>query len=231
MKAIILSAGIGSRLGNITDKIPKPMLKIRGKPVLEWNIKTCKNAGVEDVFINLHYLPGVIKNYFGNGNKFGVNIKYSFEPSLLGTAGALLSFLDKLNDEPFYVIYGDSYISTDLLVLEKFHLNKRSDFSILLTHQNKARKSGLVLCDENQRIISFTEKPNVDDEKYYLVNAGIYLISSPKVFDYIKPKIDFGYDVFPALLANNFKVYGMVNDAELITIDTPNLYRKWVKTS
>ena len=89
MKAVILAAGKGERLSEITKNIPKPMIEFKGKPLLEHNIELCKKFGIEDIYINLHHLPGMIKDYFGNGEKFGVKIQYSFEEELLGTAGAV----------------------------------------------------------------------------------------------------------------------------------------------
>jgi len=105
-QAVILSAGLGIRLKPITDTIPKPMLPFLNKPMLQWNIEQFKKYGINEFFINLHYLPEVIKNYFGDGSKLGVKITYSFEPEILGTAGALKRFKDKL-DKVFFLIYGD----------------------------------------------------------------------------------------------------------------------------
>ena len=99
MKAFILAAGKGKRLGHLTKDTPKPMLMLNGKPILEHNILMCKNAGVQDIFTNLHYLPDIITDYFGDGSKFGVNIQYNFEPELLGTAGGILFFLNNLKEE------------------------------------------------------------------------------------------------------------------------------------
>jgi len=105
-QAVILSAGLGIRLRPLTNNIPKPMLPLLNKPMLQWNIEQFKKHGINEFFINLHYLPEVIKNYFGNGSKWGVKITYSFEPKILGTAGALKQFEDKLS-ETFFLIYGD----------------------------------------------------------------------------------------------------------------------------
>ena len=105
-QVVILSAGLGIRLKPITNTIPKPMLPLLNKPMLQWNIEQFKKYGINEFFINLHYLPEVIKNYFGDGSKLGVKITYSFEPEILGTAGALKRFKDKL-DKVFFLIYGD----------------------------------------------------------------------------------------------------------------------------
>ena len=92
MKALLLAAGKGKRLGSVTKMIPKPMVKISGKPILEHNILMLKNSGIVDIFINLHHLPEIITDYFEDGEKWGVNINYKLEEELLGTSGAVKSF-------------------------------------------------------------------------------------------------------------------------------------------
>jgi len=124
-QAIILSAGLGTRLKPITDTIPKPMLPFLNKPMLQWNIEQFKKYGINEFFINLHYLPEVIKNYFGDGSKWGVKITYSFEPEILGTAGGLKRFEDKLN-AVFFLIYGDILSLVDYTKMAEVW-NKKAD--------------------------------------------------------------------------------------------------------
>ena len=114
MRALILAAGKGSRLGPYTKHIPKPMIEIDNKPILQHNIELCRKSGISDIFINLHYLPDKISKYFGDGSKFDVNITYNYESDLLGTAGALLEFKKEFLNEPFFVLYGDNYSNFDL---------------------------------------------------------------------------------------------------------------------
>ena len=116
MKALILCAGKGERLRPLTDTIPKPMVPINNKPLLEYNILLCKKHGITEIAINTSYLPEQIKQYFGNGEKFGVNIHYSYEPELLGTSGSVNNFRDFL-DETFVVIYGDAVTDIDLPIV------------------------------------------------------------------------------------------------------------------
>ena len=98
MKAVVLAAGRGQRLGELTKTLPKPMIEINGKPVLEHNLEMCRKAGVHDIYMNLHHLPDIIRNYFGDGSKYGVHITYNYEPDLLGTAGALIPFKNELKN-------------------------------------------------------------------------------------------------------------------------------------
>ena len=99
MKAVLLAAGKGERLGKLTQGIPKPMIPTDGKPILEWNIELCRKYGITELFINLFHLPHIIKEYFGDGSRFGVSIKYSEEAELLGTAGGVKQFSDMLNHD------------------------------------------------------------------------------------------------------------------------------------
>ena len=113
MKALILAAGKGTRLKHLTADKPKPMLEIGGEPLLAHHVRRLRAAGVQEIAINLHHAAGVITDYFGDGSRYGVRIEYSYEPELLGTAGAakkLAAFLD----ESFYVIYGDVFNNVDL---------------------------------------------------------------------------------------------------------------------
>jgi len=117
-QAGILCAGLGTRLRPFTDQTPKPMLPLLGVPMIEWNIRRFRQFGVTEFFINLHYLPEVLKGYLGDGSSFGVRIHYHFEPELLGTAGGTKCFEDQL-DEEFYLIYGDIFSNTDYGAMEK----------------------------------------------------------------------------------------------------------------
>jgi mannose-1-phosphate guanylyltransferase/phosphomannomutase len=227
MRAVILAAGKGERLGAITQNIPKPMIKIAGKPVLEHNVLMCKNNGVDDILINLHYLPLTIKNYFGDGNKWGVNINYIYETKLLGTAGTVRNSKDLLN-MPFFVIYGDNYFSNDfdMCAIRKFHEKNHSDFTIVLSQLDDISQSGIVELTSDCKISRFIEKPiNVRSNNSW-VNAGMYFMV-PKILE----KIDNGYsdfanDVIPLLIDDDFNVYGYKMIKKVLPIDTPELLEK-----
>ena len=144
MKAFILAAGKGKRLKPITNNIPKPLIEIKGKPLLEWNLIKLRSAGIKEIVINLHYLGDQIVDYFGNGKKLDLKINYSFEKRLLGTGGALIQGKNFLNDSPFLLISGDLWtdypfkrlLSKDLknkahLVLIKKNDKNIGDFNLL----------------------------------------------------------------------------------------------------
>lgn len=144
MKAFILAAGKGKRLKPITNNIPKPLIEIKGKPLLEWSLIKLRSAGIKEIVINLHYLGNQIVDYFGNGKKLDLKINYSFEKRLLGTGGALIQGKNFLNDSPFLLISGDLWtdypfkrlLSKDLknkahLVLIKKNDKNIGDFNLL----------------------------------------------------------------------------------------------------
>ena len=111
-QAVILAAGLGTRLRPTTDSIPKPLIPVLGMPLLEWHIRQFKKHGVTNFLLNLHYLPEVIRAYCGDGSRFGVRIQYNEEPIICGTAGALLPFADQLQ-ESFFLVYGDTFSLVD----------------------------------------------------------------------------------------------------------------------
>lgn len=225
MKAVVLSAGKGTRLYPLTETVPKPMLPVRGKPVLEHNIELLKRHGVDEICINLHHKPEVIRDYFGNGEKWGVRIHYSFEPELLGTAGAVKGFETILGKSPFFVIYGDNFTDYDLSKMQRFHEEKKGVATIAVFEKEDVRSSGVLWIDKDGKVMKFIEKPKdlVVDSK--LVNAGIYILDA-EVFSWIpRGKFsDFGLDVFPALLQAQKALYAIPMKGILEGIDTVALY-------
>ena len=179
MKAFILAAGKGQRLKPLTNNTPKPLVSIKGKPLLEWNLLKLKSAGIKDVLINLHYLGDEIINYFGDGKSLDLNIQYSKEQNLLGTGGALIQGKSFLNDSPFILVSGDLWtnypfsrlVTKDLkskahLVLIKDHTKLDGDFNLVdsnisaSTKNNEFTYSGISLIDPS---IIPNEKPTVKE--------------------------------------------------------------------
>jgi len=225
LKAVLLAAGVGSRLGEVTKNIPKPLLKINGETILERNIKKIKELGINEVFINTHYLPDMIKNCLGNCN-FNLNITYSFESELLGTAGALNNFKEYLNED-FLIIYGDNYFTYSLQELADFHKLKNSKYTIALHYRENVSQSGVVLIDKENKIVQFIEKP--DKQKNvtsHLVNTGIY-ICSPEIFSFIPGGYsDFGKDIFPQIIKSGSPLFGIELTGYLLPVDTIELLSK-----
>jgi mannose-1-phosphate guanylyltransferase len=221
-QAMLLAAGMGSRLRPFTETVSKCMVVIDGKPILEHNIGWLRKYGVTDLIINLHYLPETVKYHFGDGHRFGVNIDYSFEPELLGTAGAVRKVADSIAGS-FFVWYGDNLSSCRLDQLWQLHVDRGGAATIGLHHREDPTQSGIVELDENDRIMRFLEKPRADQVFSHWVNAGI-LVLEKSVISHIPEAgaSDFGRDIFPELLRQGVKLYGyrMSQDEELLWVDT-----------
>lgn len=213
MKTLILSAGLGIRLKPLTNNIPKVMAPINGKPVLEYHIKHLKNHGIIDLWINLHWYPEVIQNYFGNGKKFGVKISYSYEKKLLGTAGALRnpsSGIEKeFRKETFLIVYGDNLTNFDHTKLINFH---RKNDALLTTGLYRAKEPwtmGIVETNKKGKILRAVEKPPKEGIATDQVGAGV-IVCKPEVLNYIPSGFsDFGFDIVPKLLKSKGSLWAL----------------------
>lgn len=222
MKAVILAGGQGTRLGKLTSEIPKPMIQVVGKPLLEYHIEWLKRNQIQDIFITVNYLKDAIINYFGNGEKWGVNIQYFEELNPLGTVGGVKELENDLDNE-FLVVYGDVMIDMDLNRLIQFHRTKKADATLVVHPNDHPYDSDLVQLDNNDRVVEFKSKPH-DDNAYYanLVNAGVYLLTR-KVLQFVAKgkKSDFGRDVFPTLI-HQLQFYGYSTSEYLKDMGTPD---------
>ena len=207
-KAILLAAGQGVRLRPLTRTVPKCMVPVAGKPLLEHNVEWLKKYGVTDLVINLHYLPESVVNHFGDGGRWGVRITYSRETELLGTAGAVKKVADFF-DGPFFVWDGDNLSTCRLDRLWAAHAARGGVVTIALHEREDPTQSGIVGMDEHDRITRFLEKPRPDQVFSHWVSAGIMALD-PRVIDSIPGGIayDFGRDVFPRLLEEGAAIYG-----------------------
>jgi NDP-sugar pyrophosphorylase family protein len=227
MKAMLLAAGEGTRLRPLTNNIPKPMMLVNGKPLLHHVIEHAAHHGIRDFVINLHYRPQTVTEYFGDGTRFGVTISYSYEPTLLGTAGAIKKVKESF-DTTCLLLYGDNLTSCDLTRLCQFHKQSRGAISVALFGRKDVSQSGVAELD-GDRIVRFIEKPRPNETPSKWVSAGV-LVLEPEVFRSIpdhQPS-DFGRDIFPALLASGHPIYGyrMGADEQLWWIDTPQDYQR-----
>jgi len=221
-QAMILAAGAGTRLRPITEDIPKCMVPIGGKPLLEHTIRHLRAFGVTDLVINLNYLPDRVTDYFGDGSAWDVKLTYSYEAEALGTAGGVKHGADHFRG-PFFVWYGDNLSRCDLGRLYAFHRDRGGVASMALFDREDVTASGIVGLDERDRITRFLEKPRPEQVFSHWVSAGI-LVLEPTVLDAIAADgpSDFGRDVFPDLLGRGEALYGYRLSAEegLWWIDT-----------
>jgi NDP-sugar pyrophosphorylase family protein len=250
---MILAAGEGTRLRPLTLERPKPMLPIGGRPLLEHLILWLRDHGITCLAINLHYKPDTVRAYFGDGAPWGVEITYSLEDPILGTAGAVKKLQDYFADT-FVVVYGDLLTNMDLTRLIRFHNAHKVPsvpsvpsgpsgssvpsgpsgssapfLTLALYRVSNPTECGLVALDGQGRIKRFVEKPPAQAVFTDLANAGIFILE-PAVIDYIPPDTfyDFGHDLFPRLLREGVPMYGypISEDEYLIDIGTLEKYQR-----
>ena len=226
MKALILAAGEGTRLRPLTLTCPKPMLPVGDAPLLVYLFRWLLGQGIRDIAINLHYLPQVITDFVGDGSRFGVNVIYSPEDPILGSAGAAKK-LEGYLDSPFIVVYGDMLLDVELDPLIGLHMDSGSVLTIGLMEVEDPSTKGVVRLDERGRVLRFVEKPKHGEIEGCLVSAGIYLVNKT-VLQYIPDGTyyDFGHDLIPRLLTAGVPVFARKLDGYLLDIGTPESYRK-----
>lgn len=221
---MILAAGEGTRLRPLTLNTPKPMLPIANKPLLAYILDWLRFYDVTEIAINLHHLPNVIIDWLGNGDRFDVNITYSVEDVILGTAGALTKLRDFL-DDTFIVIYSDMLTDLNIPSMLKFHQTKGALITIALMEVEDPGGYGIVEIDEKSRILRFVEKPAPGTTSSNLANAGFYILQ-PQVIDYIPQDTfyDFGYNLFPELLSKGEKLFGYTTADSFLDTGTMENY-------
>lgn len=226
MKALVLAAGEGTRLGPLTADHPKPMLPVGDIPLIEHIVLLLKRHGVTDIAINLHYKPWTIIHHLGHGRRWGVRIHYSFEETLLGSAGAAKR-LEWYFDESFIVFYGDLYTNLNLTDLMAVHRQGGALLTMALYDVDNPTQCGIVELDERSRVRRFVEKPAPDQVFSRLANAGV-LVVEPKVLTPIPAEqpCDFGHDVFPHILGSGQDIIGYPITETLIDIGTMENYEK-----
>jgi len=230
MKAMILAAGVGSRLDPLTRNIPKPMVPIVNRPVIEHIIDQLRRYNFKDIMINLYYLGSVIEEHLGNGEKFGVHIEYAREETLWGDAGSVKRsekfFVDN-SGEPFLVVGGDDISDTDFSKIVKTHIDKKALVTIGLSLVDDPSEYGIVLMNERGRITRFLEKPKGEVIFSNTANTGVYVFDQT-IFDYI-PKgtfYGFGHNLFPKLLEQKKPLFGHLTSSYWRDVGNLAVYRQ-----
>ena len=181
MQAIIMAGGKGTRLASVTKNIPKPMVPIEGKPLLEYQIENLKENGVQNIILIIGHLGDVIKDYFGDGTEFGIHISYYVEETPLGTAGALAKIKDRL-ENTFFLIFGDLFININYNRFLKFHQEKKALITLFAHPNSHPYDSDIVITDNNDRVTGWSYKKDIRTEDYKnLVNAGLYVLEKEVV--------------------------------------------------
>lgn len=228
MKAMILAGGLSTRLYPLTKQVPKPLVPVAGVPNAVHLIRYLRAYGYDEIAINVHYLSDAIVGALGDGSRFGVRLKYSYEPELLGSAGGLKKLQSFFGGEPFVVVGCDDLTDLPLDRLTAFHRDRNAVATIGLVECEEVDQYGVVVLDERGKIVGFQEKPPKGTERSNLVNTGIYAFS-PEIFDRIPPDefYDFGKQVFPALQSAGEPFYGFdARGAYWADIGTPGEYRR-----
>lgn len=222
MKAVILAGGKGTRLGDLTKDIPKPMVPLLGKPLVEYQIDLLKRYGFEEVIFIVNHLGEAIENHFGAGEQFGIRISYFHEREPLGTVGGVKAIEDQLQSD-FFLLYGDVMMEMDLDRLLDFHRQKKSEATLVVHPNDHPYDSDLVELDEEQRVIHVLPKPHPENLLYHnMVNAAAYVLS-PKIFQFLEKgrKADFGKDIFPKIYSQ-LAMYGYNTPEYLKDMGTPD---------
>ncbi len=235
MKAMILAAGKGTRLGMLGQCVPKILVPVGGVPLIQHTFAWLKSHGITRVALNVNHLSDKVIEWVGDGCRFGMEVAYSREDTLLGTAGGVKK-MEHFFDGTFVVVYGDILTDFDLTAMIRFHKEKKAVATLALFEAPNPREVGIVEIDEAGRILTFVEKPQspVPSPQSLipspqLASAAVYVLEK-EVLDYIPEKshCDFGYDVFPKLLAAGLPVYGYVlgSGDYWLDIGTPEKYRQ-----
>jgi mannose-1-phosphate guanylyltransferase/phosphomannomutase len=226
VKGVIMAGGKGTRLRPLTCNMPKPMVPILERPMMAYIVDLLKEHGIGELYTTLFYLPEVIEGYFKDGSEWGVKMGYSIENTPLGTAGSVKN-VEKQLDDTFIVISGDALTDIDLTEALKFHRERGSMATLILTRVETPLEYGVVITEKDGTIRAFLEKPSWGEVFSDTVNTGIYILE-PSIFNYIPEgkAFDFSKDLFPLLLKEKRPMYGYIADGYWSDIGNLEQYRQ-----
>ena len=226
MKAVIMAGGEGTRLRPQTSNLPKPMLPLVGRPMMEHIISLLRRHGITDIVVTVAFLPNAIRSYFGDGSELGVRMVYATEETPLGTAGSVRNARDELT-ERFLVISGDVLTDINLTSLIEFHEKNNALATLALCAVENPLEFGIVITREDGSIERFLEKPGWGQVFSDTINTGIYVLE-PEIFDVIPEgrAVDFSSEVFPTVLEAGAPLFGYVADGYWEDVGTTAAYLK-----
>lgn len=237
MRAMIMAAGLGTRLRPITYEMPKPMMPVLNRPVIEHILELLARNGFREVIANLHWFPELIRERLGDGSRLGIELQYSEEEALLGTAGGVRNAAGFLGDE-FLVISGDALTDIDLATMREVHHSHDGIGTLATRRVEDTSQFGVVISGDEGRVQGFQEKPDPAEALSDLANCGIYMFNS-EIFDHFPPDgrskaagpddppgfADWALDVLPALLDADVPFYS--HEVEAYWNDIGNLTELW----
>lgn len=209
-----MAAGLGTRLKPLTDAVPKPMVPVANRPIMEHILSLLARNDMRQVIANLHWYPETIRDRFGDGSGLGIELSYSHEKELLGTAGGVRNVRDFFGSEPFLVMAADALTDIDLAALARAHRESGRIATLATKRVTSVSEYGVVVTGSDGRVQGFQEKPDAAEALSDLANCMIYVLE-PEVFDYFpdRAEVDFALDVFPALLSHDVPFGVHVADA------------------
>lgn len=213
VRVMVLAAGLGTRLMPLTGEISKPMVPIVNRPVMEHLMRLLARCGFRDLMVNLHYLPDAITAHFEDGSQWDLNINYSREERLLGTAGGVKKCEEFFGGKTFLVVSGDALTDVNLTELLAFHRERNALATIVVTPVEDTSHYGVVLAEEDGRVVGFQEKPPGAEALSNVANSGIYVFE-PEVFDLMPSEgpYDFGSELFPLLVDEGAALFSWRHD-------------------
>jgi mannose-1-phosphate guanylyltransferase len=227
MRAMVMAAGLGTRLRPLTYEVPKPMVPVANRPVIEHILRLLRSHGLGEVVANLHWFPETIEDHLGDGSALGVELTFMREERLLGTAGGVRNARDFLTADggPFVVMAGDALTDVDLTALVVAHRSNGGIATLATKRVANTSEYGVIVTGSDGRIQGFQEKPDPAEALSDLANCMIYVLE-PEVFDHFpgEDAPDFALDVFPALLDHDVPFHVHVSDAYWNDVGSPAEY-------
>lgn len=226
-QAVILAGGKGTKMRPLTYEMPKAMIPVRGKPILQHIIESLREYRINDITIFIGHLGKMIQDYFGDGSKFGVKISYIKEKEQAGTGGSIRQLKNKFTGA-FILVYGDVLAEIDFIDFIEFHKSQDSLASVALTSLEDPTEFGVVSL-HGSKIVRFQEKPEKNKSLSRLISAGIYILE-PEIVKYIPKKgyVSLEQDIFPELVKKN-KIFGYPFEGKWFDVSAPEIYERVIK--
>lgn len=226
MKAVIMAGGFGTRLRPLTCNIPKPMVPMVNRPMMQHIVDLLTAHGFDDIVSLLYYHPAAIRNYFGDGSAHGIRMQYMQAEADFGTAGSVRNAWEKIGDERFLIISGDVLTDFDLTAAMAYHTEKKADATLVLTRVPNPLQFGVVITDDEGNITRFLEKPSWGEVFSDTINTGIYIIENHvlQMIPY-KQDYDFSKNLFPAMMQEGMKLCGYIAEGYWRDVGNLNEYQ------
>jgi D,D-heptose 1,7-bisphosphate phosphatase len=221
-QVVILAGGKGTRLKEVAGNLPKPMVSVLGKPILQHLVEQCVECGISNIKLLVSYKKDIIEEYFGNGSSYGATIQYIGEDIPRGTAGALMDALSEL-DEQFLVIYGDTFFDIDLSSIWRFHEDQSADATIFLHPNDHPHDSDLVEVDSRSLVQKMHLYPHDAEWRANLVNAAVYMFNKKSLqnINLKSERPDIAKDLFPLMLETKKRLNGYISTEYIKDMGTP----------